>query len=88
MRTMKVSKRDVVVVDLVARKVVFSLMDEFKTEGHGSTLCLRDNHVVTRSIRSSTDMVWLRGHPIIILYNEPGFKSRLLDFSSFKVKTD
>ena len=47
MCTMKVCERDVVVVvDLVARKVVFSLMDEFKTEGHGSTLCLRDNHVV------------------------------------------
>jgi hypothetical protein len=43
MHVIKVCARDVVIVDLMRRKVAFSARDKFKTEGHGSVIRLRDN---------------------------------------------
>ena len=43
MRVMTVCSRDVVILDLLSRKVVFSSMAEFKVEGQGSVLRLKDN---------------------------------------------
>ena len=46
MRVMNVCSRDVVVIDLVARKVVFSSKTEFHVDGHGSIIRLRENQFV------------------------------------------
>jgi hypothetical protein len=43
MRVKTVCVDDVVVVDLVARRIVLSVKDEFKTDGQGAAFALREN---------------------------------------------
>ena len=44
MQVVTICDRDVVIVDLVARKVLFNCKATFNVDGIGSVICLRENH--------------------------------------------
>ena len=46
MCVMTVSNRDVVVVDLIKRNIVFSVKESFNIDVSGSVICLSENKLV------------------------------------------
>jgi hypothetical protein len=44
--TMTVCTRDVVIIDLMEKQIIFSVKESFETDGHGSMFLLRENKFV------------------------------------------